>query len=397
MRLALFNALYPTPLQPKIFGGAEVLVRQIAERLVAQGDEVVVVRLAMDGRRQTEEANGVRVEFVPIRNLFTPFGPRHNALAHLAWHVIDDWFAAASEIGGILDSFRPEVVHSHTLNGLNAHIWQLARSRGVPVVHTLHDYYLVCPRCSRFKGETSCAATCSDCAALTLRRRQRAALVNAVVGVSQRTLDIHVNAGLFADAARHVIHNVPNPDVAFVPLDLPGRPLRVGYLGRFSPEKGVRLLAEAAGRLPPGTVKLVFAGNVSEEERARLAALAPQTELDFLGFVAPKDFYAQVDVATVPSIWEEPGALVLLDALAAGRPVLATAMGGLPEMFENGLTGWTVAPDAESFAGAIRRLVDTPALLIEAHQRLAARRSRTLDDVVASYSEIYRGLARVPA
>ncbi|MFG1371565.1 glycosyltransferase family 4 protein [Xanthobacter oligotrophicus] len=397
MRIALFNALYPTPLQPKIFGGAEVLVRQIAEHLVAQGDEVVVVRLSLDGRRQTEEANGVRVEFVPIRNLFTPFGPRHSALAHLAWHVIDDWFVAAGEIGGILDGFRPQIVHSHTLNGLNAHIWQLARDRGVPVVHTLHDYYLVCPRCSRFKGETSCAGTCGSCAALTIRRRQRTGLVNAVVGVSQRTLDIHVNEGLFVDAARHVIRNVPNPDIAFVPLDLPGRPLRVGYLGRFSPEKGVRLLAEAAGRLPSGTVKLVLAGNVSQDERAALAALAPQTELDFVGFVAPKDFYAQVDVAAVPSIWEEPGALVLLDALAAGRPVLATAYGGLPEMFEDGLTGWTVAPDAESLAGAIRRLVDTPMLVLEAHKRLEARRFRTLGDVVASYSQIYRGLARVPA
>lgn len=397
MRIALFNALYPTPLQPKIFGGAEVLVRQIAERLVAQGDEVMVVRLSLDGRRQTEEVNGVRVEFVPIRNLFTPFGPRHNALAHLAWHVIDDWFVAAGEIGGILDGFRPHIVHSHTLNGLNAHIWKLARDRGVPVVHTLHDYYLVCPRCSRFKGETSCAATCRSCAALTIHRRQRTGLVSAVVGVSQRTLDIHVDEGLFADAARHVIRNVPNPDITFVPSERPGRPLRVGYLGRFSPEKGVRLLAEAAGRLPLGTVKLVLAGNVSQEERAVLTALAPQIELDFVGFVAPKDFYAQVDVATIPSLWEEPGALVLLDALAAGRPVLATAFGGLPEMFEDGLTGWTVSPDAESLAGAIRRLVDAPSLVFEAHRRLAARQSRTLDDVVAGYSQIYRDLARVPA
>ncbi|MDI4665572.1 glycosyltransferase family 4 protein [Xanthobacter autotrophicus] len=394
MRIALFNALYPTPLQPKIFGGAEVLVRQIAERLAAQGDEVVAVRIALDGRRRTEEANGVRVEFVPLRNLFTPFGPKHNALAHLAWHVVDDWFVAHPEIAVILDEFRPQIVHSHTLNGLNAYLWQLARDRGIPVVHTLHDYYLVCPRCSRFKGETSCTKTCGSCAALTMGRRRRSALVNAVVGVSQRTLDIHVNEGLFATAARHVIRNVPNPDIGLAPLDLPGRPLHVGYLGRFSPEKGVRLLAEAAGRLEPGTVKLVLAGHVSDEERAVLAALAPQTELDFVGFVAPNDFYAKVDVAAVPSIWEEPGALVLLDALAAGRPVLATAFGGLPEMFEDGVTGWTVAPDAESLATAIRRLVAAPALVLDAHERLKGRRSRTLDDVVTGYSDIYRGLAQ---
>lgn len=395
MRVALINALYPTPLEPKIFGGAEVVVRQLAEGLVARGDTVTVVRMAIDGSRRTEEANGVRVEFVPLRNLFTPFGPRHHALAHLAWHLIDDRFVAHPQVAAVLDGARPQVLHSHTLNGLSTHVWQLARDRGIPVVHTLHDYYLICPRCSRFKDGHACAATCRSCGLLTGGRRQRSALVDAVVGVSARTLALHVDEGLFAGAARHVVRNVPNPTLVPTPMGAVGQPLRVGYLGRFSEEKGVRLLVEAAGRLPPGAVRLVLAGNVSAEERAALTALAPCTALEFIGFVAPADFYPLVDVAAVPSIWEEPGALVLLDAQAAGRPVVATAFGGLPEMYEDGVTGWTATPDVDGLAAVLRRLVEAPGLILAAHHALAGRARRTMADVVDAYRDIYQTL--VPA
>lgn len=392
MRIALFNALYPTPRQPKIVGGAEVVVRQIAERLVAAGHEVVVVRIAVDGRRQTEDANGVRVEFVPLRNLFTPFGEKHGALAHLAWHLIDDWGSAPRDIVTILDDFRPQIVNSHTLNGLNTHIWRWTHDRGIPVVHVLHDYYLLCPRCSRFKGGRACASTCQSCTLLTVHRRQRSALVDAVVSVSQRTLDLHVNEGLFSRAARYVIPNVANPDIPYLPIGTHGGPLRVGFIGRFAPEKGIDLLVEAAARMPSDTVSLVLAGRVSEAEQARLAALAPGMTLDFLGFVSPKDFYAQVDVVALPSIWEEPGALVLLDAQGAGRPVLTSTLGGMPEMFRRGVTGWTADPSVDGFAAILRSLVENPELVRTAHQRLRERRARTVDDMVAAYSDVYQSL-----
>ncbi|MFG1298782.1 glycosyltransferase family 4 protein [Xanthobacter sp. V3C-3] len=392
MHVALVNALYPTPLEPKIFGGAEMVVRQLAEGLVARGDRVTVVRMALDGRRRTEEANGVRVEFVPVRNLFAPFGARHHALAHLAWHAIDDRCFAHPEVAAVLDAARPDVMNTHTLNGLNTHVWQLARDRGIPVAHSLHDYYLICPRCSRFKDGHVCATTCGSCAVLTGGRRRRSALVDAVVSVSRRTLDLHLQEGLFGTASRHVIHNVPNPALHPEPMEAIGRPLRIGYLGRFSEEKGVRLLADAVGRLPAGTVRLVLAGNVTNEQRAALAVLAPGAELHFLGFVAPADFYPQIDVAAVPSLWEEPGALVLLDALAAGRPVVATALGGLPEMYEDGVTGWTAPPEAEGLAAVLRRLVAAPDLILAAHRVLREKPRRAMADVVDAYRDIYRTL-----
>lgn len=392
MRIAIFSALYPTPHHPKIVGGAEVFAKQFAEALAADGDAVLVICNSLDGVRETETVNGVRVEFIPVRNLFPPFQDKKNPALRTLWHVIDDWGRAHPDIAGLLEDFRPDVVNSNTINGLTADIWRVAGSRNIPVVHTLHDYYLTCPRCSRFKAEKSCETTCGSCSTLTAGRRRRAGMVDAVVSVSQRTLDIHLQNDLFAGAAHHVVRNVPNPAIKFSPRALPTMPLRIGYLGRFSPEKGVGLVVEAVARQKSGTVALALAGNVPEDEKARLRALAPDADLDFAGFVSPSEFYATVDLVAIPSIWEEPGALALVDALAAGRPVIGTAFGGIPEVIENGVTGWIVAPDADGFAATIEKLVADPAQVLAAHQRLRDSGRRAFTDVVREYRDIYRSL-----
>ncbi|MGE7371170.1 glycosyltransferase family 4 protein [Neorhizobium sp. NPDC001467] len=389
MRIALFSALYPTPKHPKIVGGAEVFARQFAEALVAGGDDVMVMCNALNGRRETEFVNGVRVEFIPVRNLYAPFQERQNPAMRMLWHVIDDWQTAHPAIAELLDDFRPDVINSNTINGLTADIWRVAKRQKIPTVHTLHDYYLTCPRCSRFHGDKSCGMACT---AVTVGRRRRAKSVDAVVSVSQRTLDLHMDDGLFAGAAKHVVRNVPNPAITFSPRSLPAPPLRIGYLGRFSPEKGVGLLIEAVARQKPGTVRLALAGNVPQDEKARLRALAPDADLDFVGFVSPSAFYATVDVIALPSIWEEPGALALVDALAAGRPVLGSRFGGIPEVIEHGVTGWIVPPGADGFAKAIEALVEDPARVLAAQEKLRERPGRVFDDVVREYRAIYRSL-----
>jgi len=394
MRIALSNAIYSTPKYPKIFGGAEVFVRQLAEQLVECGNEVIVIRFSPSGSYESEIVNGVTVHFVPVRNLFPPFENQKNPLLRTAWHLIDDWQRADARVGSILTSFKPDILHSNTLNGLTTDVWRAAKSLKIPVLHTLHDYYLICPRCSRFKRGQSCENSCGACSLLTIGRRRNSSLVDAVVGVSQRTLDLHVNNGVFtAGSVKRVVRNAPNPSIAFTPQPEFSGLLTVGYLGRFSEEKGVRLLAEAANLLPAETLRLKLAGNVTDDEKSYLKALAPQVDLEFVGFVDPSDFYSTVDVVTIPSIWEEPSGLALIDALAAGRPVLATSYGGIGELVEDGVTGWIAEPDAASFALKLGNLAENPHLLQQVHQALSQRKNRrTLADMVSEYRQIYQSV-----
>jgi glycosyltransferase involved in cell wall biosynthesis len=331
-----------------------------------------------------------------VHNLFPPFEEQKNALLRTCWHVIDDWGRADSSVGDILASFKPDVLQSNTINGVTADVWQIAKRAHIPVVHTLHDYYLLCPRCSRFKNGTSCAETCRSCSLLSIRRRQRASLVDAVVGVSRRTLDIHLQNGVFVDTKlKYVVSNVPNPAIVFTPQPAPEGPLRLGYLGRFSEEKGVRLLAEAINLVPMGLVRLKLAGNVSDEERAVLRALAPQAELEFVGFVNPAEFYATVDLVAMPSIWEDPSPLAFVDALAAGRPVLTTGYGGIGEMIVDGVNGWIAQPQAQSFADRLQALAADRQAIIDAHDQLArAKNTRNLSSIAGEYRQIFKDVSR---
>lgn len=396
MRIALCNALYTTPEAPYTFGGAEVFVRQLAEALVVGGDEVIVLRAALEGGRRSETVNGVTVHFLPIRNLYPPFQDRKNPLMRMAWHAIDDRGHAPEGVAEILGAFRPEVFHSHTLNGLSTEVWEIARGLGIPVLHTMHDYYLTCPRCTRFKAGQSCTATCRTCDLLTRRRRQRTCHLSAVTGVSARTLEIHHHHhALSADIPAHVVRNVPNPAITLAAPPTPQTGLKVGYIGRFSEEKGVHLLVEAVGRLPAGAVELRLAGRVTPEEEARLRALAPNARLTFLGFVAPMGFYESVDLTVVPSLWEEPAALVVQDSLAAGRPVLGSRMGGTPESIEPGVTGWIVEPTVAALTDQLQQLIDAPSQVTQAYEALTTRSQsrRTFADLLEDYRRVYRSLS----
>ncbi|UDF05038.1 glycosyltransferase family 4 protein [Asticcacaulis sp. AND118] len=400
MRIALCNTLYVTPEAPFMFGGAEVLVRQLAEALVAAGDEVIALRVALDGQARSEIVNGVTVHFLPIDNLFPPFEDKRNALQRLAWHAIDDRWRAPRGLRQILADFRPDVLHSHTLNGLSADVWRVAHGLGIPVVHTLHDYYLSCPRCSRFKDGVACEQTCGSCGLLTTQRRQRAQKLDAVTSVSEKTLDIHRCTGaLSAQTPTYVVRNIPNPEVQLAPpLPYEGV-LKVGYIGRFAEEKGVQMLIEAIGRLPAEAIELKLAGRVNREEQARLTALAPKARLEFLGFVDPKGFYEGVHMTVAPSLWHEPAGLVVQDSLVAGRPVLCTDRGGMQESIEPGVTGWVVEATAAALAAQLERLIVDPVRIDQAYRVLSGLEAsrRRFPDLVREYRDIYVGLSRKAA
>ncbi len=363
MRILYISSLYPTPLHPKVVGGAERAARALAERMVEAGHEVEVVRgIPPDAAPTAETVNGVRVYGAPIRNIYWPFGgERPNPLRRLAWHFKDDVGSAPALVAERLRAFRPDIVHSHTLAGLTTEVWKLAKAQGARVIHTMHDYYLLCPRSTLYRRGQPCETIDASSRALTAVRRARTKNVDAIVGVSGANLDLHRRNGLFANVARSAVIG-PSVIATAHPLARRDRTadarLAFGYIGRMTEEKGVYDLARALSALPQDRVVLRMAGNADPSLRDELQALAGRP-IDFLGFVDPVEFFSSIDVTVVPSRWHDPAPLAVTDSLLYGRPVLGARRGGIPEYMGTPAYGWTYDPaDADALARTMQLILD---------------------------------------
>ncbi|SNS18499.1 2-deoxystreptamine N-acetyl-D-glucosaminyltransferase / 2-deoxystreptamine glucosyltransferase [Geodermatophilus pulveris] len=210
---------------------------------------------------------------------------------------------------------------------------------------------------------------------------ERAALrrADAVVVLTDRTAAALRGDGV--PAAR--VATIPSgfdPDLFAAPHDdvLPGagRP-RIGYVGRLAPQKRVDRLVAAVGRMRE-PASLVVVGDGPDRERVHaLAAGLPRVHLTgFVEHAAVPAVLAALDVLVLPSDYEEMGS-VLTEALASGLPVVASDVGGIPEVVRDGETGLLVpAGDVAALAAALDRLAADPAL----RARLAAgARARAAD------------------
>jgi glycosyltransferase involved in cell wall biosynthesis len=295
-----------------------------------------------------------------------PRGARGGLARHVAWlaaATAGDWPSAVVAWPGPLPAGpRPVLVHAH---GYRAALWARAgRLRGLPLVVTAHGLPPA-PAVVRAVGGAALWLAVSHAVAVRLR----------AAGVAEGRLRV-LPPALLATVA-------PAPA-------RPGGPPRVAALGRLAPEKGFDVLIRALGLLR-GDVELLLGGD--GPERRRLARLAHRLGLGrrvaFRGWVAdPTPLWAAADVVAVPSRREGLG-LVALEALAAGRPVVASACGGLPEIVRHGVWGDLVPPgDPRALAAALGALLADGGRrqrYAAAGRRFAtARRGQTLAAAVAA-------------
>ncbi len=179
------------------------------------------------------------------------------------------------------------------------------------------------------------------------------------------------------------------------------KPLKIGYLGRWTQTKGLNVLIQAVQNLPPDvSVKLVvhaFA-HLEREKAFReqiLSSLAQNDGRIEIAEPLPREQIAEAmadfDLLAVPSQWLETGPLVVLEAHGAGTPVLGSDMGGIAELVRHGIDGWLI-PQHEvrsrtAWGDAIAHLAKNPDLV--ANFRCNIQPVRTFERVAQDYKDIY--------
>ncbi|WP_172199971.1 glycosyltransferase family 4 protein [Niveibacterium sp. COAC-50] len=351
MRIAIVNTYY----HPQDVGGAERSIRFLAEAFVQRGDQVMVV--VTGDTDSEEEIGGVRVVRRRRRNA-AQLLPLKGAAGKLLWHSVDTWnHAAAGDVAAVINAFAPDVVHTNNLSGISVALWPLLKRAGIPIVHTLRDYYLLCPNTAMFKHDKQCpSGRCAVCRGLSSPRIRATKHVDVVVGNSRFILNKHKEHGAFSNSQSHVIYNAYQPVNAEEDNRDPGF-VTFGYIGRLAPTKGVGILLDALRAAMPflRPIRLLIAGEGDPEYVATLHRMALDLPVEFLGRVSPQDFYPRIDWCVVPSLWDEPLARVLFESFAHGIPVIGARTGGTPELINHGKNGFGyAATDVAALAKTIK-------------------------------------------
>ena len=397
MRILHLSALYP----PHILGGAERSVAMLAEAQVALGHDVAAACIAREGWTR-ERRNGVSVFRMPHENDFwLEDWPAHSqAERQLSKFKQQFNLAIERNFGVVLDEFRPDVVNTHSLVDVSTRTWLAARRRGIPIVHTLREYDLLCATSSLYRDTGPCRGRHLKCRALTFTKAFDQRSVSAVSAVGSEVLRRHLAEGFFKQVPpelRRVIWNaaeIEGVDRTYTRPPRPAdRPFTFGYLGRISPEKGVDTLLQACRRLPGEGWRLVV-GGAAANSTAPEQLLAKGLPVAFAGFVEPKAFFEGIDVLVVPSLWAEPLGRTVLEAYRVGVPVIGSDTGGVAELVAD--PAWLAPPgDVEALASHMRRVLeDGPAALPRA-SRYARVVEETRGEVVAArFMDLYRDTLR---
>jgi len=294
--------------------------------------------------------------------------------------------AAIRELAAYLGRNEIDLVHAHMFRAEVIGI-RAARAAGTPVVlATVHSSRVRSPE---------------DVAAIAMLSQQIDRLIVPSRAIAQK---------IRREGRRTPLAVIPNGvDLSRFALPAPPCTLRdeysipceealVGVVARLEPEKGHRFLIEAfpgvLERAPRTWLAIVGEGSLGEELRAQVAALGSPAS-DRIIFTGRRDdisaLTADLDIAVLPSLREAQG-ISILEAMARRKPVVASAVGGIPEVLTDGVDGLLVLPrDSQALAEAIGRLAKSPSLrerMGEAGYRTVVERF-SIDAMVRQVQEVY--------
>jgi glycosyltransferase involved in cell wall biosynthesis len=313
-------------------GGASVHVRDLASAMRARGNQVLV--LIGGTGPVTDALAGAGVPYRPLAHLRRSISPWSDARA--VW-----------EVAAALREFQPDLVSAHTAKA--GWIARAACARlGIPAIYTPHGLSVG----SRAKAPLRTLALLAERAAGRWNRD--------VVCVCEAERQLALACRIAPPERLHVIHNGVRDVAPEWRASPAGSPCRVVSVARFEEPKDHRTLLEAMSRLQDldWELELVGDGPLQTNCRGLAAALGIADRVRFLGYQRdPVPVLARASLFVLSSRSEALPRSVL-EAMRAGLPIVASAVGGLPEMVDNGINGVLIpGSDASGFSRAIREMI----------------------------------------
>lgn len=363
MKFLLVTNLY----EPFARGGAEGVVKSLALGLKKRGHEVVVLTAGPPrfGLWPKEEViEGIRVlRFFPFNIFFLGCDSRYPKFVRVIFRLIDVFnLPAAWVLADVLDQEKPDIVMTHNLVGIGLLTPWVIRKKKIKHLHTLHDVQLIHPSGLLIYGEEERAENFLIRGWHEGITRWLFGSPEVVTAPSKWLLNFHLSRGFFPNSKTMVL---PNPvdcaTISRVPVTRYSLPVtRLLYAGQLEKHKGVMWLLENREQKTGSGVVLEFAGSGTLAKEVKKAAEKNPDKIIFHGKLDQAALFkrlAEVDALVVPSLCYENAPRIISEALCVGLPVIASRLGGIPEMIRDGENGFLFTPrKTEEFAQAILKL-----------------------------------------
>lgn len=377
MRILLLSNLYP----PYVEGGAEILAGEIAAGLEHLGHEVMVLTSSYGLLNTAQDGHIWRtLQIAPTAHF-----DRHRP----PWQQLDQPFnyyrryhssANARELQRMVAATKPDLLYTWEITGIGVNSLLKALSDlKVPIVFHLGSYWLLYAR----SPETEQSRLRTRWLKQWLIGTVSSLTWTSLIAVSATVKQKYVQAG-FDSERIEVIYNGIDPRFLALPrlessrsTDTTKESIQLLFVGRLRVEKGVLVLLKALdllvneqGWMNSGApaLHLNIFGDGDEAYISELRAFLREKHLTqavtFHGNVPQNELighYDSSDILLVPSLWQEPFGLVLVEAMARGLPVIASNVGGPTEILTHEKNGLLIEPDDErALASAIRHLLENP-------------------------------------
>lgn len=320
-KLLIVNSFY----YPNVIGGAEISTKLLAEDMNSEFTVCVLTTGKQRNGLVVEKINNVEIWRLPNFNLYwAGIYKKRNVFLKLMWHMINAFNPFQNYLlKKTIKKINPDLIHTQNLLGIGTSVWRVAFKLSIPVLHTLRDYSLFNPVTNDILNRL-----------LSKINRKRAKYVNEVVGISNFIIQAHQRKHFFEHTQSHIIYNIVHT-TGCVSIEKKKTSLTVGYFGQLEEIKGIHVFINAVKVLDHSVIdKIIICGKGKQEEKIKKFSLT-DNRVEYLSKVSNEkvqELMSQCDLTIVPSVWDEPFGRVIIESYSQGTPVLASRVGGIPEI-----------------------------------------------------------------
>lgn len=342
MKICIINTFY----YPNMIGGAEVCVVKLAEKLSKSGKEVHVICTGY--KDEVEVINDVIVHRIKIKNFYSPIEWKNNnnlnPLALSLYKLMDIYnLFNYNLLKNKIEDIKPDVVHVNNLYGFSVIIWSVLKKMKIPWIQTVHDYGLL-------KSNEGIVNKLKE-----KLYRKLSEKVDLVTAPSEFTLNKFKERKFFINAKLQVVNNGIDINYDYLKNEVSRKKrviiskekIKFVFLGRLEKVKGIVNLIEAFKNIKCNNIELIIAGKGTLQNDVKLLAES-DSRIHYVGFlneIEINKLLKESDVLIIPSLWEEPFGMVILEAYKFGIPVIGSNKGGIPEVIDNYKTGRLFNPE----------------------------------------------------